>query len=783
MKKFVVYKEYLDLLNLLINRFKLFDEDKEKLFLHSNQFYNETQLISYNSKDFTKFTLRVDRTAHPITWEKKEGRIFEIIGNNSRNKTTTLIFTATLLGVDWEEIAPYIEDSKILKQAKLIRKEISDGLPVYLSLENNKYRFEVDIRNSVANALWWENGKEIQEKHLSFNDISLSDNLDWKEYQNKIGGFFDVQVVGVGRNFITQVGFEEATNLVLFCKEVCDYISGYNQMLLAQKPKMNPTILRAQILEQEKKLRDFGVDLKDIKQNISLTKSILFETQNDLNKCKDFFSDNYIKQYFELLNKNELGSELHKTIDSLSKEIEEIERQIAQFQEAVATSETNVTALNEFISSVADAYSIIMPDLNMPSHLKEGFLSSLINKDISAILNCINILLLDEKTQKAHISIYTYNFSGISLSTKLLGLSYFEDNVKNLSELKEKMEVAASNAYSLFKINDKLKLLLQIITHSGYDSTDKYLEEISGINELKNIIDNLKVSLIVKNQELAESKSKLSDILVPYDSYVELGNATKEALKLIDAKIIGQLEQIAEDNNIGLNIAIIDSLTETIIRLNTVLQQNANRKEDLERYIKNTKQKIKKFKEALDEIDESNQIDARVNALLRVKEFLSNVAEYFTYKRKHFENQSSDSEYERYYTNNMNNLGDDFELIVNMVNKRIKDRCPFAFVNLENGVEKRQVKSYDFLNSSFEVEDLQEVSQYHGGITSSMTVYGLATRKTGAEFGSILLVDEWGDVGVYKEYVFEALSNINHLALAIFVDVDKNETITKFKAW
>jgi hypothetical protein len=227
----------------------------------------------------------------------------------------------------------------------------------------------------------------------------------------------------------------------------------------------------------------------------------------------------------------------------------------------------------------------------------------------------------------------------------------------------------------------------------------------------------------------------------------------------------------------------VDLLQTIIESLNSQLQQFKDKLEDIDRYVSTLKQKKRKFIEVLDSIDENNQIDVRVNSLNQVKEFLLNVAEYFSFKRKHFESTIVDPDLERNYTNNMSNLGDDFENIIKMVNNRIRARCPFAFVNTDTGVEKRKVLEYDFLNSDFRVEDLDKVSQYHGGITSSMTVYGLATRKSGADFGSILLVDEWGDVGVYKNYVFEALSEIGHLAMAIFVDVDELETETVFKKW
>lgn len=172
----------------------------------------------------------------------------------------------------------------------------------------------------------------------------------------------------------------------------------------------------------------------------------------------------------------------------------------------------------------------------------------------------------------------------------------------------------------------------------------------------------------------------------------------------------------------------------------------------------------------------------RIDSMKKFRDFLLSIDEYVFNKRQAFEKRYIGRESEKYENEaamNQARMGSRFEDVISLINNRIQSRCPFAFVNLK-GVEKKPVIAFDFLNEDFEVEGLPSGGKTHGGITSSMTVYGLATRKTGTEFGSVLLVDEWGDVGVYKPYVFNELAKIPQLSFSVFVDVDEDANETEF---
>ena len=59
-----------------------------------------------------------------------------------------------------------------------------------------------------------------------------------------------------------------------------------------------------------------------------------------------------------------------------------------------------------------------------------------------------------------------------------------------------------------------------------------------------------------------------------------------------------------------------------------------------------------------------------------------------------------------------------------------------------------------------------------GGTESVMTVRSLASRPSAKLFGTILLVDEWGDVEQIGEPLYQELGQMDNVLAAIFVKVE-----------
>ena len=59
-----------------------------------------------------------------------------------------------------------------------------------------------------------------------------------------------------------------------------------------------------------------------------------------------------------------------------------------------------------------------------------------------------------------------------------------------------------------------------------------------------------------------------------------------------------------------------------------------------------------------------------------------------------------------------------------------------------------------------------------GGTESVMTVRSLVSRPSAKLFGTVLLVDEWGDVEQIGEPLYHELGQMSNLLAAIFVKVE-----------
>jgi hypothetical protein len=768
-KKIVIHSHYVNLLNKVLNELGVKGDDQDKVI---SNFEVTNLACDINSE--TEFSMKVNRNAFPIIWENKKGKIFEIIGTNHRNKTTTLIYLATLLGLDWDEYEPFLEDKKIMRQSKSVLAEISNGVSVEFTIENSNYRFELNINNSIANAIWWDKQKAI---HIPYDNLSLKSQTDWKEYRNKICHYFDVQMVGVGRNFVTQVGFEESNNLALFCQSVCDYLIGYSQWLSAEKPKFNQAYLRSRINEHKIRAHQLSEQIKDIEIQKNIIAAELIEIDQLYNYIKNIFGNENISNAIAINKKRLKAQKYVNEIQEYSDKKKILSDSINQNDQILIKTNIDLEDLKETVQKVIDALSIIKSSLKLPINIVNEFNDSLASMNITKIISDTDIFLVDSNSKDAHEAIMNSAFSGISLETKILGLYFFTNQIVNLAALKEYMEKARNDSFFLAKIKDPLINLKHQLTRLGYDTSEKFEADISGIEQLKSINQANITELNEINSALEIAKESYQLSLRGFSDFKDLKNACDHAINLCRLDF-EKIEDIIDKYNYEVEDDLLEKIMLTKSGLSNKLQTFLDNINSLSRQSNTNKQRRKRFEDILSSIDDENQIEQRINSLVRVKDVYMNIYEYFTAKRKYLENP--DPQLIQDYENNQNNLGSYFIEIMSLINERIKTRCPYAFVNTNSGVEKRKIVEFNFLTSEYKVDGLDEMSLYHGGIVSSMTVYGLATKRTGADFGSILLVDEWGDVGIYKNYIFEALKEINHLSLAIFVDVDENKNSTEF---
>ncbi|QNR66265.1 hypothetical protein IAQ67_20825 [Paenibacillus peoriae] len=774
----VVYDQYLKMVSDILERYSANIEDSEKILDHLKDMA-ESKSTALSGGE-TLITLHVEKPDYPIHWENK-GRIFEIVGTNLRNKTTTLIYISTLLGFDWEAAEPYIEDKKMIKQSKVIMREISNGVSATLVIDNSNYRFEVIVKDSISNVVRWN---KLDSEHLSLQDISLSSELDWKEYRSKLGNFFDVQVVGVGRNFVTQVGHEEASNLALFCEEASKYITHYTQLLNSKKPKISPKLLQVQINDLKQKISGVTGEHKQLTELLNVTRVNHSQLIKEHSRIVNILEKDEVKTLLKLSLEKTNIEFIFEKIKANKIELEQLEELQKEYEDIISKQTQDFDSLHNEIALLKESIESIKESLIVPDNILKSFINALNNNDITNIRLLGKALWVDEKTYEAHHALANYSFSGISLKTKLLGIEVFSGKVENLSELKNKMEESESTTKELSKLTSNFERVFSQLNKLNYNTTEKYLSDLEGITKLNNLINGLREQIRSIKIELDHLERSYQEKISPYVSIDELRKRYDAASTVVKEEDLVQIDEICGNYDLRLDFSLKEELENIINGKHSLIKETELKLADLRRAIEQLRQRKKKLEQEYNTIEHGGDLEQRTIPLIKTKDLLGNISEYFIHKRKFFESNDANilAKLEKDIISNEQNLGNDFDKVIDLINERIKDRCPFAFVNTETGIEERSVLRYDFLESDFFVDGLPESAKFHGGITSSMTVYGLATKRTGAELGSILLVDEWGDVGVYKDSVYQALCKIEYLTTAIFVDVDEDKKIPELRA-
>lgn len=770
------YPEYIDLFKEIAHHYHVADEDLAKL-LDQIQFESS---IDYSQNGPTTFTLSIENE-YPIKWIEKKGKIFEIKGPNMRNKTNTLIYTATLLGLDWSTVEPYIDDKKLIRQADYVKLQLSNEIKARLRVENNAFALEIVIENSLASISLWS--KKANDNIFIVEGLSLESESDWEEYRDKLSGLFDIQIVAKGRNFIAQVGFEEASNLAGFCKETCSTIAHYMKFLNSEAPKRAPETIKMQIEQINERIKTLYNQRESISTDIVTTQAALKHFSTKATELETLLNKPELKNIAELKSKVSQAKKLRSTIMELENDILTREKTLKDTEDSIEQNNKLFTKLGESVKELEEQFLLIKDDLNMPKDLLTQMEQSLKSKAIDKLIMVLPSFKVDHGTAKAHKALGNYNPSGVSLESKLLGVQVFSYEIETLNDLRKNMTRIGETAQVLLSLSSQIDKLENLFKQLSIKEAGDYQKIKNYLLELTEYVQSEKQQIKMLKDRAAEEKGHLQKITRGYESIAAIeANIEKASTEAVQEDLI-KLEELIIGVE-GNHEDVLSKLNSDAENMQILLQSLKEKETSIFRQIQQLKQidliqKNNEFKNAI----AKETFLIRIESLANVQTVLANIDEFFTNKRSAYERRNLDAgseDYEKLAKMNEHNLGEWFDKVIDLINERIKARCPFAFINMD-GVQKATVKSFDFLQEDFEVEGLPDGAKRHGGITSGMTVYGLATKKSGSTFGSVLLVDEWGDVGIYKDYIFEALSEIPQLSFSIFVDVDENAKSTNFE--
>lgn len=118
--------------------------------------------------------------------------------------------------------------------------------------------------------------------------------------------------------------------------------------------------------------------------------------------------------------------------------------------------------------------------------------------------------------------------------------------------------------------------------------------------------------------------------------------------------------------------------------------------------------------------------------------------------------------------------------VVGLFNEMMKERCKYYYDVQGDDASCVPLKDYDFSTRYLTTQDGTKISARYGlsgGTDSAMTVTSLASCPSDTMFGTVVLVDEWGDVSdKLASVVYEKLVELDQLCLCICVRVNNDQT-------
>lgn len=771
----VVYPEYVELVDKVASEIGVHPDDWQKL-----RSLIPVQQRDYSGHGETTYEIQVGGE-FPFHWRGK-GKVFEVVGPNMRNKTNTLIYTATLLGLDWTAVEPYLDDKKIATQARHIQTLLSSGQAnAQLRIQNDLYEMVVVIKDCLADMSVW---RKADNKRIGLiNEQRLAGETDWAEFRKQMKGLFDVEFVAKGRNFVAQVGFEEATSLARFCEETAHVVSDYTQMLFAQAPLKDPEQIRRQLSELDRRLKAQYAQRAELNK---LIRSLEGEQQGlalQIDELGQLLADNDLRKAFELASRVYEAEEIENKANDLRAQKHAAEQDRKNLVETVEFNGQALAKLDAAMQRLDEEFANIRNNLDLTYEPLRRLDEAIRGKDVSGLLEVLPLLRVDSATVNAHEALAAFTPPGISLDTRLLGVSVLGNEAGTLSGFRTGVAKATQSAKALESLNASMTRVDAALTALSITSAEEYQSTVANLPVLQTMVETLDNRLKELTGLISDCSRDLARVLSSYGSLDALKTALGQIRGTVDGTAMGRVEEIMYGHVDAYTDEIQDLLLQKHEDLATQLNDLRDKRKSAERMIDKLRFEHSNKETELAQCADTEHVLERTKLLIDLRDFLEDVNEYFTNKRLAFELRGAGQQSEGYLKEaktNESNLGTRFEDVISLINERIRRRCPFAFVNLD-GVKLKAVKRFDFLTEDYEVENLPEGAKRHGGIVSSMTVYGLATKMTGTVFGSVLLVDEWGDVGVYTDHVFKALVGVPQLAFSIFVDVDQNATDVVFQ--
>ncbi|MEC0329598.1 hypothetical protein P4H42_08175 [Paenibacillus macerans] len=618
----------------------------------------------------------------------------------------------------------------ILKDVDVIKTKPFNTVKFRLKVDGLK--FPLEFHSDRESKLFELRGINTRYKTTSLIVIGILLGCDWGNQTSFLSNYkLESQIEEVKAYF-----FNKEVNIEMYIESESEIISltkkeNYIQVMLNEK------------IEYERLLHNFEIDMQEYQQFMSRFFKVQF-----ISKGRDFVTQVHheilenIKESFDYL--------INNCREILSKFMSDKSRKIySKSQKEFENELVLLVSLKKLISDFKTENHDVV-DLSIYEHLdslkdNESKFDQL-NEKKNAII---------AKTKQYRIEKQTLIEEGVNDSANIVKApSNWKDPVRNVNEILRSVErldgtdlvpmyVELQDSFIKINNSDDFKKLIQLLNDVQMNATSYHnlREKYQRLFELNRLIDEEESALSKTINDL----KRLEEIILQTK---ELSVSSSIDLKVLLPKI-KSIQMLMQKCGIG-ELGVVSE----IITL--------------------TEKKIEETSRIIEEIKTANSKDDYIPY-----EILNSILFEFNSVKSLLVDKSGN---QTNFNSSIKETAEEsflYTQVVELFNDLMKERCKYYYKVTDDNVESIELKSYDFESRMLTTLDGDEISARYGlsgGIDSAMTVRSLASSQNDSLYGTVLLVDEWGDVSdKLAGEVYNTLYEINQLSFGLFVEVSEDE--------
>ncbi|ARU62674.1 hypothetical protein CBW65_18100 [Tumebacillus avium] len=329
--------------------------------------------------------------------------------------------------------------------------------------------------------------------------------------------------------------------------------------------------------------------------------------------------------------------------------------------------------------------------------------------------------------------------------------------------------VSSNYLPSLFVKNkqDLMKLFENVSNH--HMGVNKFLQVADGKIEMVDGLLKEKDLIQLKLRQLNDQRNtimmELNELQSILDAFRYFGDYDDESY------LDKVMEEVVQRKDYKLSLKIVKLLDEAEFVLNA--SSNSELLDQIHSRIKENEELLEKGKTVV-------SLPSQAKYTIALGKALQDLLAVIAYLDADPSSQSFDAKYRASVSTNLHHT------VVGLFNDYMKERCKYYFEVISKEVVVTEVLSqYNFINQEFDINGRKVSTRegISGGTDSAMTVRSFASKPTLKKLGLILLVDEWGDVGVeLAKSVYKTFEELDTFGFGIFVKVDDDYDVLELFA-